>query len=154
MRVSWNEITSRLTGAFGVSWTPEPNECKVAEELVTYLENQGLLYSGLHWEHPKDCFESANRVRSEVNTRMQQLRRDMNAFKSMDSIQSALGAFRNALRDGGLHQFDSKSTMTNDEIARFDAVLIKLRQSAGVQIARLAVACKFDVSDRLDPWLR
>lgn len=158
MRLSFNEISSRFNGisafGFGASWTPEPNECKVVEDLVTFLENEGLLYAGHEWEHPQDCYESADRVRAEVNSRMQQLRHDMDTYKRMESIRGALRDFRETLRQRGLYQFESKTQMTNDEIRTFDSALVDLRRSVGAQIASLSVACKFDVSDSLDTWLR
>ena len=69
----------RLTGIsipiFGVSWTPPADERKLAEEAVTYLENQGVLYAPFEWEHPKDAYDSAGSMRTELTTLMQKLPR-------------------------------------------------------------------------------
>jgi len=157
MRLSLNELSSRLTGVsiygVGASWKTEPNECKISEELVTYLENQGLFYAGFEWEHPKACYDAADKIRARVNERMEELRRDMGAFNVMRDIRHDLRTFRDELRKQSLHEIESKTSMTNDQVSLFDSTLLKLRECVGAEIASLALACKFSVSEELNMWL-
>jgi len=156
-RIYWNDISSRFTGISfpigGFSWNPPPDERKIAEELVTYLENQGLFYAPFEWEHPKDCYNSADRVRDEITATMQKLRRRMAAFHRSEAIRVALREFQRTLREGELHELESKSSMNNDQIAAFDSALIRLRRSAGAQIASLVGIYGLSVYWELDHWL-
>ena len=162
-RISWEafaERLGRLRGftfpviGGGLSWAPADDEKKVAEKILTYLEDQGIFSAPFEWEHPKETYAAAGIVRAELTKQMQELRHDMKSYLNFKSIRSALRSFQRSVRAQGLTERESKSTMTNEEISSYDCTLVKLRNEAAVQIAQIYVACKMKGKSELMNWIR
>lgn len=165
--ISWEHIRERLaswvenrrlngisTPWLGASWDNPPDEKKIVQEVITYIENQGIFYAAFEWEHPKNTYEEAAKARDRITLHMQSLVREMETFAYLDAIRNALRDFQRQLRRLHLSQIPSKSEMTNEQVAAYDSALIAFRQIAGAQIACLAVKYKIDVFDELDVWLK
>jgi len=157
-RRSWKELASRITGVSiagvgSLSWAASPNERKIAEEVITYLENQGIFSSPFEWEHPKETYSSAGMVRTELTNYMQKLNRNMESFECFDSIRAELKEFQRDLRAQRLSGLESKSEMTNEQVAEYDRRLVRLRNLVSYQAAMVAIACKFSLSKELHNWL-
>ena len=157
--ISWKDLRGRLTGitlpsGIGWSWVPDPDERKIVEEAVTYIENQGIFYAPFEWEHPAGTYASADKARSDITVLMQKLLRGMDAFARLEVIRDALRDFQRAVRRLHLDKVPSKSEMTNEQVTAYDTALIMLRRISGAQIACLAALYKLDVFDELDIWLR
>lgn len=156
--IPWKVLRSRLTGVslpgIGFSWTPDPDECKIAEEAVTYIENQGIFYAPFEWEHPKNTYVSAHNARVDITALMQKLMRRMEAFGRLEIIRNALRDFQRQLRALHLDETSSKTDMTNQQVADYDSALVRLRKVTGTQVACIAATYRLDVSSELDVWLQ
>jgi hypothetical protein len=160
-RVAWEIIKSRaprrITGisfsAFGISWEYGPNERKVAEEVVTYIENTGIFYAGFEWEHPRETYNSASSARAELNVLMRKLDRNMPTHGLIQQICDALRDFQRQMRRDGLVEKFSKSDLSNEQVYAFDGALVRLRNVAGAVVARFAINYKLSVAAELDQWL-
>ena len=157
-RHSWKELGSRITGVSvpgvgGVSWVAAPNEPKIAEEVITYLEDQGIFSSPFEWEHPKETYASAGAVRTELTKYMQRLDRNMKSFEHFYSIRKELKQFQRDLRAERLSGLESKGEMTNEQRATYNMRLVKLRNEVSYRAALVAIACKFSLSEELHHWL-
>lgn len=157
-RRSWKELASRITGISvsgigSVSWVASPNERKICEEVVTYLEDQGIFHSPRKWEHPKETYSAAASVRSELTIYMKKLNRDMSSFEHLDAIRQGLQTFQREVRTLELSTTESKSEMTNEQVMDYDGRLINLRNTASYRIALIAARCKFSIRDELWDWL-
>ncbi len=157
-RISWKDIAKRITGistaVIGVSWNQGPDERKIAEEIVTYIENKGLFYAPFEWEHPEECFTAAATARDGLTELMQRLNRDMKVFEHAESIRDSLRNFQRALKKLSLDTKHSKSDMSNDQITAFDKELVQLRTLCGAHLAWIAATYQLDVHSELDHWLR
>src|SRR5438309_2071330 len=91
-KVKWNDIKSRLTGfsalGIGLEWLPPVSEREVAEQVVTFLENEGLLYVPLNWEYPNECFQSADKIRDTL-TQILVVPRSSKVFANGSAIRMA-----------------------------------------------------------------
>jgi hypothetical protein len=158
LRSRYQEHHRRINGIStpwgGLSWELAPDERKIAEEAVTYIENQGIFYAPFEWEHPRDTYRSADNARSEITGLMQKLLRRMDTFKQLELIRDALREFQRDLRRLQLDDVPSKSEMTNAQVTAYDSALTKLRRISGAQIGYFAALYQLDVSDELDTWLR
>jgi hypothetical protein len=134
-RRSWKELISRVSGISisglgSVSWVAGPNERKISEEVITYIEDQGIFSSPFEWEHPKETYVAAGTVRTQLTAYMQKLNRDMESFAHFDTVRKALQAFQRDLRTQGLSTTESKSEMSNEQVAEYDQRLVRLRNLA------------------------
>ena len=157
-RLSWKELRPRITGVSiagvgSLSWAAEPNERKIAEEVITYLEDQGIFSSPFEGEHPKETYASAGTVRTGLTAYMQKLNRNMESFEHFDFIRAELKQFQRDLRAQRLSGLESKGEMTNEQVAEYDRRLVQLRNSVSLRAALVAIACKFSLSNELHNWL-
>jgi hypothetical protein len=158
MSISWQELRERLEVELNVLGSkfrvkPDPNERKIVEEVVTYIENKGIFHAPFEWEHPKETYAAAVEARNAVNDQMLKLRRKMVAFGRLEIIRDALRDFQRELRALGLQEKQSKTGMTNEQITSYDSKLVTLRHTTGAQVGRLAAIYELNVSDELAPWL-
>jgi uncharacterized protein DUF6650 len=157
-KIYFNDIVSRFTGistaVFGISWNPPPDERKLAEEVITYIENKGLFYAPFEWEHPLDSYNSASAIRDELTEMMKRLRRKKELFQQLEIIRNSVREFQRSLRKQSLESIPSKTQMNNDQIKHFDGSLVDLRRHCGSQIAIIAVKYGLDVYAELDYWLK
>jgi hypothetical protein len=149
-----NRITGISFPIFGISWNPPLDERKIAEEILTYIENKGIFYAGFEWEHPRDCYVSAEATRNDLTSLMQKLRRKMEVFKCCEIIRDSVREFQRSLRKLSLDKKESKSDMNNKEVEDFDKTLVKLRITSGEQIAHIAVSYGLDIHSELDHWVK
>jgi len=158
IRHTWSEIQSRITsvsiaGIGSISWTPKPNERKICEEIVTYLEDQGILHSPFQWEHPKETYLAAAAVRAELTKSMQKLNRDMGSFVHLGVVREALKNFQRDLRTLELTDIESKSSMTNEQVYNYDRHLVSLRNTACLRVAVIGANCQFSISNDTWNWI-
>ena len=160
--LSWQAIAERLGrirgislpfGLGGMSWAPADDEKRAAEKIITYLEGQGIFSAPFEWEHPKETYDAAGSIRTELTKLLQEVRRDMSSYAYFKSIRTALQTFQRAVRAQGLADRASKSQMTNEEVVQYDQSLIKLRNTAAIEVARVCVACKLTGNSELMNWL-
>ena len=152
------ELLSRITsisvaGVGSVSWSAGPNERKICEEIATYLEDQGIFHAPFEWEHPKETYDAASAVRTQLTTELKRLNRDMGSFDHIDQIRQALQSFQRQIRVFDLTTTESKSEMTNEQVSKYDGELIRLRNVASARLARVAAQCKFSIRGELWQWL-
>jgi hypothetical protein len=156
-RRSLKELLSRLESisiaGVAATWSPSPNERKICEEVVTFLEDQGIFHSPFQWEHPKETYSAAGNVRSQLTVHMQKLNRDMGSFEHLDAIRQGLQTFQRELRALKLSTTESKSEMTNEQVTEYDRRLINLRNTASYRIGLVAGQCGFSIGEELWQWL-
>jgi hypothetical protein len=161
-KIAWQHILTRLNGlgistpVFGVSvnWIPPKSEKEFAEKTIIYLENEGLLYVSFDYEHPKDCHQSADKIRDGLTTLLMDLGGDSPAYRSIDEIRRALFDFMRALERNHLEKVeDLFHGPRRNELPVFQEMLAKLRERCGQPLACLCVNYGIDLDDRLEGLL-
>jgi hypothetical protein len=68
-------------------------------------------------------------------------------------IRAELRQFQRDLRAQRMSELESKTQMTNEQVAQYDRRLTNLRNLVSYQVAMVAIACKFSLSNELHNWL-
>ncbi len=156
-RILWKDIKASFSGisgpGFGISWVPRPDVRRIVEEAVTYIENQGIFYAPHEWEHPKDTYDSAEKVRDKLTEIMQKMPRKEEEYQQLEKIRNALRTFQRTLRKLNLQDTPSKTEMSNEQVFLYDEAINELRYTTGSELAPLAITYELDVYSELGPYL-
>jgi len=133
----------------------QKSEQEIASKALTYIEDRGIFYAGKEWEHPKDTYLSAIVIRDHITALMEELvGREKYVFKRLETIRTGVQGFQRRLRSLHLDNVSSKSDMTNQQVADYDAALIELRRVAGAEIKAFTKKYGLVVSNKeLATWL-
>lgn len=160
-KLKWNDISSRISSLgfsipiFGVSlqWTPSPSERNFAKRTITFLENEGLLYIAFEFERPEDCYNSADKIRDGLTTRMEEIERETEVFKNADEIRKACADFMRNLQREKIDRIAVDYKLKQNQRDFFHQSLIGLRVKCGLHIAFLSASYGIDLDERLETIL-
>jgi hypothetical protein len=156
-RIPWRAILSHLTsiglGPFSLGWKPPATERGVAERVVTLLEDQGLLYLAVDWEHPAECYRTAKRLRDRLTRILSTpptLPPDKAVVLHTKAIRAALAAFSHELLRLKIERLVAYSDIKDDkERSDFHSALGRLRSDCGYHLAWTAAQYKLNPDSRL-----
>jgi hypothetical protein len=164
--VKVSEIANRLTGfstpIFGVSWTPPQLDREVAQRVIRFLEDRGMLYQPYEAEVPEWVVESVLHTRrfltecltsggiaDELADSLRAMRAACQKFVYSVGAQGSreVGDAVEVVLPPGVDMFSGASSWP------FNQALGELRGVFGVHIAQLAVRYGIDVPEPLSSIL-
>jgi hypothetical protein len=151
--VKFKDIASRLTGfsspIFGMSWKPPETERSIAKRIITFLEDQRVLYSPSEMEVPHHCVQSVLDIRRFLTIEIAQLDEKAELTASLRAMRAACRKFLNAAQadDGRIIQFGAQPS--HYASWTFNGALGEMRGVFGIHIAKLAASYGVDIEDDL-----
>jgi hypothetical protein len=118
----------------------DDSEQKLAEQVVTYLENKGILFVSVCYEHPSDCHNSASEVRDDLTELMREMDRDTVVFNCTDRIRLRCASFMRELERLGAHRTHYSSELSTIQEVQFKQLITSLREDCSQPIAEISAA--------------
>ena len=147
--MKFDEITSRVTGLscpiFGVSWNPPEPDRKVAQRVITFLEDRRVLFSPSEVEVPSHCVESVLQIRQYLTHELQGTDRDAPLSATLRALRAACRKFLDTV--GPIDHHGVIGHGYQDWV--FISALGELRGSFGIHVATMAASYGLDVEDEL-----
>ncbi|EOB3604668.1 TPA: hypothetical protein I7680_21645 [Vibrio vulnificus] len=144
----FDRILKNITGLscplFGIQWNAPTDEVKLAEGIITFLEDKRVLFNPIDMEDANHCVMSVGEIRTEVTRTIQTAGANAPLAKSLRRIRSACHAFQNEIGSSQFSQLDipvQKSILERE--------LFKLRDKVGLSLAEVSAAHGLDVKDAL-----
>lgn len=146
----FDEIASRVTGLscpiFGVSWTPPEPDRKIAQRVMTFLEDRRVLYSPSEVEVPAHCVDSVLQIRHYLTHELQSIERVSPLSAALRALRAACRKFLEAVGPMG-HRYGVIGNGYQDWV--FIGALGELRGTFGVHLATVATSYGLDLEDEL-----
>jgi hypothetical protein len=142
------EILARITGIsipmFGIQWQPQPAEIATARDLLRYLEDRRVLYRPFEMENSQHCVSSVLDMRQALTQSLKDLSPQSQLYKRIQKIRRACRDFSDIV---GAKKFDDAPLPVQNSILFRE--LERLRKTAGLAIAEVAIGFNLDVEDDL-----
>ena len=154
MKVSFEDVASRLTGVscpfFGVSWEPPESERKIAQDIITHLEDHRALYNPYHLEVVSEVVRSVERMREVFTDTLKRLGDGSEQF--VDCVRAMRRSCRKFL-DQIQHVPPSERELFNDLGMGLQMLVCtalgELRHAIGIHIGQISVMYGLDVEEEL-----
>lgn len=124
-------------------------EERVAEGIITFLENKGLLYVALDYEHPHACYKSASAIRDALTELMLRVSRQSDVYRFGDQLRMAFADFMRRLERIRVHEIAFVGDLSDRKRSKFHESIRLLREECSGHIKQLSAAYRIDLSDRL-----
>lgn len=131
----------------------DDSEQKLAEQVVTYLENKGIFFVSLCYEHPTDCHGSAREIRDDLTMLMREMDRNTVIFNCADRIRLRCASFMRELERLGVHKKHYTSELNQIQEIQFKQSVSSLREDCGQSIAQISAAYHIVVRGELAAML-
>ena len=159
LKLAYQEIKSRLTGfsipIFGISWQPDEAEIRIAQRIITQLEDRRVLYSPHEMELPKHCVSSVLEIRRILTDELGKISQKSQLYSDLQMLRAACRKFLDRIHpfESNLnHHFDFNKKLFTNWIANdwiFMSALGELRGVFGIGIAKIAVSYGIDITGDL-----
>lgn len=150
MKIKYKKLAKSLTGfstpLFGVSWNPPETDREIAGELITFLEDRGVLYNPIDIEDPMYVNQSLFEVRKELTSMLQRIGDNPEISPHLRAMRAAC---RKHLNEVGARRISPRSRRGLE----FFTALGELRAVFGIHIAQLAVKYGIDLEEELASML-
>jgi hypothetical protein len=97
LELTYQEIKSRLTGfsisVFGISWQPDEAEIRIAQRIITQLEDRRVLYSSHEMELPKHCINSVLEIRRILIDELGKISQKSQLYNDLQILRAACRKF-------------------------------------------------------------
>ena len=97
LKLAYQEIKSRLTGfsipVFGISWQPDEAEIKIAQRVITQLEDRRVLYSPYEMETYGCCVSSIFEIRRMLTDELGKIKQSSQLYNDLQILRAACRKF-------------------------------------------------------------
>lgn len=151
--LSFNDIKERLTGIscpfFAISWNPPESERKIAQRVISFLEDRRVLYNPSELEMPRHCVEFVCRIREYLTSEMQQTENGFNLFSHIKAMRIACRKFLNRLNSKDDRFLNEARYNGNFSSWVFGSALGEIHGTFGNMVAQILAAYGIDIEDDL-----
>ncbi|WP_433763723.1 DUF6650 family protein [Flavobacterium ginsenosidimutans] len=155
--MKFTEIANRVTGIsvpiFGISWNPPKLQKKVAENVITFLEDRRILYNPFELESPEHCIQSINAIREFLTQQLFDVESNSELGVVLRAMRSACRKFLDTIAENDLYFTAEVGSVRND--VGFGGQMIffsgigELRGTFGFLIANLLIRYGIDCENEL-----
>ena len=117
--------------------TEQIPEERIAEGIITFLENRYLLFHALDAEQPRACYESARTIREALTEIMSKVSRRAAVYAPADEVRLACGDFMRALEMHKLENVSFVGPSNSTAQKKHHRAIEKLRESCTVPLIPL-----------------
>jgi hypothetical protein len=155
--MKFKEISNRITGIsipiFGISWNPPKLEKKIAQDVITFLEDRRVLYNPFQLESPEHCKQSVIQIREFLTQQLYDVEKDSEISKTLRAMRSACRKFLDMVTENDFYFKESEGRIRNDigfggQILFFSGIG-ELRGTFGFLIAKLLIMHGLDCESDL-----
>jgi hypothetical protein len=152
--MKFKEIITRLTGiscpVFGVSWNPPEADRRIAQRVISFLEDRRVLYVPSEIEIPEHCIESVIKIREMLTSELCKLDSGDELAQSIKAMRSACRKFLNKVQSEDESRIIRFGNHPGHYASwEFNQALGEMRGVIGVIIACMAAEYGLDVEDDL-----
>lgn len=154
--MKFKEIINRLTGittpVFGVNWNPPELESRVAQNVITELEDRRVLFNPSELEVPSYCVDSVIQIRRSLTEEIKKLDQSSSLAGNLQAMRAACRKFLDIVgSDNRITRYGSHHG--HYASWHFNSAIGELRGVFGVHIAQIAVQHGIDVIEPLSSIL-
>jgi hypothetical protein len=155
--MKFKEIANRVTGIsipiFGISWNPPKLEKKVAQNVITFLEDRRVLYNPFELESPENCKQSVIAIREFLTQQLFDVERDSEIGVVLQGMRNSCRKFLDTITKNDFYFKEDGGRIKNDigfggQIIFFSSIG-ELRGTFGFLIANLLIRYEIDCESDL-----
>jgi len=146
------ELANRVTGfsipIFGVSWNPPKLERKVAEDVITFLEDRRVLFNPFELEILEHCKQSVIKTREFLTQQLYDIQRGSDLDQRLRAMRAACRKFLDTLSEHEVYFRQNDGRLDNNiglgGQMLFYSAMGELRGTLGVHIVHLLIMYGID----------
>ena len=146
-KTTWKQIAKQLRGAgfelpvigggLSAEWEPLPDEKKIAQRVITFLEDRRVLYTPYPFEDGNHCVQSVIEIRQFLTSVLEDLPNEMGLPQHLRVIRGACREFLDKVQARGRGHYPLYHG--GPEAQDFFIALGELRRTFGIHLGCLAV---------------